>query len=69
MMTETKRKLVVMDVTLAILVVALFSMAPLTTNNDGADHSTSQMGSDVGSDNDGRPSSRTDFLVSTGVAN
>ena len=69
MMTETKRKLVVMDVVLAILVVALFSMAPLTADTDGADHGTSQMGNDVRSDNDGRPSSRTDFLVSTVVAN
>ena len=69
MMTETKRKLVVMDVVLAILVVALFSMAPLTADTDGADHGTSQMGNDVRSDNDGRPSSRTDFLVSMGVAN
>ena len=70
MMTETKRKLVIIDMALALLVVALFSMVPLTVESDGADHSTSQMGSDVGSDNDGRPSSRTDyFLVSTEVAN
>ena len=69
MMTETKRKLVVMDMALAILVVALFSMAPLTADSDGADHSTSQMGSDVGSNNDGRPSSRMDFVVLTGLVN
>ena len=69
MMTETKRKLVVMDLALAILVVSLFSMAPLTADTDGADHSTLQMGNDVRSDNDGRPPSRTDFLVRTGVAN
>ena len=69
MMTETKRKLVVMDVALAILVVALFSMAPRTADTDGADHSTLQKGNDVRSDNDGRPSSRTDFVVLTGLVN
>ena len=69
MMTETKRKLVVIDVALALLVVALFSMAPRTADSDGADYSTLQKGNNVRSDNDGRPSSRTDFLVSTVVAN
>ena len=53
MMSETKRKLMVMDVVRALLVVTLFSMAPLTADNDRADQGALQMGSDVGSDNDG----------------
>jgi len=58
MMTETKKKLVVMNLVLAFLVLVLFGLAPVTDD-------AVQVGINVGSDDDGAPPGRTYLLMST----
>ena len=36
-MSENKRKLVILDLALALIVLALFGLAPLTANSDHTD--------------------------------
>ena len=51
-MDVNKRKLVVVDLVLALIVLALFGLAPLTFNSRNADPDLIQGGSNVGSGND-----------------
>lgn len=55
-MNVHERKLVILDLALALIVLALFGLAPATFNSHDADADLIQMGSDVGSGNEVRTS-------------
>jgi len=70
-MSENKRKLVILDLALALIVLALFGLAPLTANSDHTDPDSILTGNGMGSGNDVGtstiPRSRTPLLYSVSM--